>query len=263
MSETAIQNADTQEKVNYVTGEIVPEDKVTDKENEERHLQLIERGTIVVAQEPQQVLEEARKAADVLMNVLRQKEKKVEFNGKQYLEFEDWQLLGRFYGVAAKVLSTEYVEYGAVKGFVAKSALIKISSGLEISGAEAMCLNDERNWKNKPLFQLRSMAQTRACSKSLRNILAYVAVLAGFAPTPAEEMEDLKKDNEPPIQAPQRSERQDLLINDAQRKRLFAICKGKFTHEQIKKDLEEKFNYTSTHDIKRKDYDKICKHFER
>jgi hypothetical protein len=33
------------------------------------------------------------------------------------------------------------------------------------------------------------MAQTRACAKALRNVLAWVVVLAGYAPTPAEEME--------------------------------------------------------------------------
>ena len=40
-----------------------------------------------------------------------------------------------------------------------------------------------------PLFQLRSMAQTRAAAKALRNALAWVVVLAGYKPTPAEEMD--------------------------------------------------------------------------
>lgn len=40
----------------------------------------------------------------------------------------------------------------------------------------------------KPLFMLKSMAQTRACVKALRNVLAWVVVLAGFKPTPAEEI---------------------------------------------------------------------------
>ena len=35
---------------------------------------------------------------------------------------------------------------------------------------------------------MRSMAQTRACAKALRNALAWVMVLAGVAGTPAEEM---------------------------------------------------------------------------
>ena len=47
-----------------------------------------------------------------------------------------------------------------------------------------------------PLFQLRSMAQTRACAKALRNVLAWVVVLAGYRPTPAEEL-DGKTTEEP------------------------------------------------------------------
>lgn len=39
-----------------------------------------------------------------------------------------------------------------------------------------------------PLFQLRSMAQTRACAKALRNVLSWIFVLAGFKPAVAEEM---------------------------------------------------------------------------
>lgn len=41
-----------------------------------------------------------------------------------------------------------------------------------------------------PSFQLRSMAQTRASAKVHRMILGFVPVLAGFSPTPAEEMAD-------------------------------------------------------------------------
>lgn len=43
-----------------------------------------------------------------------------------------------------------------------------------------------------PLFQLRSMAQTRAAAKVLREAFSWVVVLAGFAPTPAEEIIELQ-----------------------------------------------------------------------
>jgi len=39
-----------------------------------------------------------------------------------------------------------------------------------------------------PLFQLRSMAQTRAQAKGFRNVLSWIFVLAGFKPVIAEEM---------------------------------------------------------------------------
>lgn len=160
---------------------------------------------ISVMRDPEIVLKEAKKAAQALMQVVKLKDKPVIFNGAQYLEFEDWQTVAKFYGVTAKVTRTSFLDYGGVKGFEASADAVRFD-GTVISSADAMCLNDEENWSTRakyqwtdgkkekvadvpvPLFQLRSMAQTRACSKALRNVLAWVVVLAGFKPTPAEEM---------------------------------------------------------------------------
>ena len=147
---------------------------------------------MVIARPPDIVLEEARLAAKALTDVIEKKPKKVVFNGNTYLEFEDWQTLAKFYGATVKVTETKFVEFGEVKGFEAKAVVINVATGMEISGAEAMCLNDEPNWKKKPLFQLKSMAQTRASAKALRNVFAWVVVLAGYKPTPAEEMDGVK-----------------------------------------------------------------------
>lgn len=158
---------------------------------------------VQVYRPPEVVLAEAQKAAKALSDVVSKKVKPVIMNGEQYLEFEDWQTVGRFYGVTAKVVSTKFIEYGSVQGFEATAVAVR-ADGAEISGAESMCLNDEPNWKSKPLFQLRSMAQTRACAKALRNVLAWVVVLAGYRPTPAEEMQGVFNGSpaKPPINPP-------------------------------------------------------------
>ena len=147
---------------------------------------------VALNRNPKEVLNDALMAAKELQNVIRTKRKPVIFNGEQYLEFEDWQTCARFYGLSAMVVSTNYVEYGDVKGWEAKAQVLRNADGAIISGADSMCLNDEKNWAGKPLFQLRSMAQTRACAKALRNVLAWVAVLAGYKPTPAEEMDGVR-----------------------------------------------------------------------
>ena len=49
------------------------------------------------------------------------------------------------------------------------------------------------------------------------------------------------------------------LISTAQAKRLFALAKG---NEDLVKQAIEKFNYASTKDIKRADYQEICKYVE-
>ena len=175
---------------------------------------------------PEQVLADAKKAADALVSVISQKKDKVTFNGEQYLEREDWGTVAKFYGCTAKTISTNYVNYDGVKGFEATAVCIDANQN-EIGRAESMCLSDEANWGDvpvyewqdeldaegkkiwvegkdgkkrpkgkrvqtgttpKPLFQLRSMAQTRAEAKVLKSVFGYVVVLAGYKPTPAEEM---------------------------------------------------------------------------
>lgn len=150
-----------------------------------------------IARSPERVLEEAREAARALKDVLAQKKNKFMFRGEQYLQFEDWQTLGRFYGVTARVRHTQQVTYDESSGFEATAEAVR-ADGMVISAAEAMCMDDEANWRGKPIFQLRSMAQTRACAKALRNVLSWVAVLAGYAPTPAEEMTGQENSHEEP-----------------------------------------------------------------
>jgi hypothetical protein len=169
-------------------------------------------------------------------------DKRVVFNNETYLEFEDWQTVAKFYGCTSKVISSKFVEYGGVRGFEAEAVVLDRNQN-EIGRAESMCLSDEENWgdvpkykwedeldatgrkqwvegKNgkkgyykgkrvvvgsapKPLFQLRSMAQTRAAAKAIRSVFSWVVVLAGYKPTVAEEMTgnefpEERKDQAPP-----------------------------------------------------------------
>jgi hypothetical protein len=188
---------------------------------------------------PAAVLAEAQRAAGALRDVIARKPRPVIMGGEQYLEFEDWQTLGRFYGITARVVGDpEFVTFGAARGFRASAEAVH--RGEVISRASALCLDDEEKWGSRPkyewhivlkdgrvvpeseapdkgewkwepggangrnrpkkervhvgeesvpLYQLASMAQTRACAKTLRNVLSWVAVLAGYRPTPAEEMD--------------------------------------------------------------------------
>jgi hypothetical protein len=138
--------------------------------------------------DPQKDVEQAQVAAKALMRVI-ESGKVLKMQGKTYLFFEHWQTIGQFFH---ETVGTEWtkpiVEGGKTIGYEAKAVLYN-RDGVIIGGAEAACMNDEINWKNKPMFQLRSMAQTRAASKALRNRFGFVAVLAGVEATPAEEME--------------------------------------------------------------------------
>lgn len=158
---------------------------------------------------PQQVMARATEAAEVLKGVISRKPKPVIINGEQYLEFEDWETIGRFYGLSVRTMDAVPVEVYGVQGAKARAEVIN-RDGVVVGGAEAYCLRDEERWSTRPVyewqgegddrkrvkigdepvpwFQLASMAQTRAASKALSNVLRWVVVLAGYRGTPAEEM---------------------------------------------------------------------------
>ena len=153
--------------------------------------------------DPETAIRQGTIAAKKLTEIIEAKPKKVIIQGNQYLTYEDWQVLGRFYGITAGTLKTEEIwRERILVGFLANAEALH--NGVRISGAEASCMRDEKKrkkdgtivypWKDKPEFQLRSMAQTRACAKSLRNVLAWVVILAGYRPTPAEEINGEEKE---------------------------------------------------------------------
>ena len=146
-----------------------------------------------VARNPQDVIDEATNASKLLMQKISSKLKPVIVNGEQYLEFGDWQTVGAFWACSCFVEWTKLIEVGSVMGYEARCNILT-RSGVTIASSEAMCLNDEPRWKNKPLYQLRSMAQTRAGSKALRMAFGWVAEMAGYRSTPAEEMNGIAED---------------------------------------------------------------------
>jgi hypothetical protein len=216
-------------------------------------------------QEPQQVLERAEKVAKALKGFLDRKADKVVFKGKRYPQAEDWQFVAAFFGHTARVRSTEEVigENDLVEGYIAIAEVVD-ASGRVVSAAEAACTRDEDNWAHKPDFQLRSMAQTRACAKSLRNVFAWVMILAGLAPTPAEEM--VEENAQPAVQAPQRKSAKSVeseFISEPQQKRLFAIAKEhNVSKDQVREILGE-FGFEFSREITKRAYAAIIRRIEQ
>jgi hypothetical protein len=275
---------------------------------------------ITVYRDPKVVLEEAHRAAEALTDVVKAKPKKVIINDEQYLEFEDWQTLGRFYGLTVKVEWTKPVNMEGVRGWEAQAVVLDREGNI-ISSAEAMCLNDEEKWSTKakyeyqyvlkdgskmtndppkdqmiwvenpnkpgkrmpkkervkiadqpvPSFQLRSMSQTRACAKAFRNVLAWVVVLAGYKPTPAEEMQEVveteaietiesENKTESYIESiPGTTEKLQDQINFLEEMAKYRVKVGRSKYEEI---LTGKYTYMKAEDVSKKEQPEILKEME-
>lgn len=219
---------------------------------------------------PDEIILDASEAARTLKKLIDSNtQKPLVFNKKQYLEYPHWQTIGKFFHTAAATGDAEFVEVGGVKGFKASGRVIDEKTGLVVGGAEAFCLVDEPNWKHKPLFQLASMAQTRAACKALSNKYRYVAILAGYEPTPAEEVDPISDRNiQTPRERPAEIEMGDpppemtdkKMITTKQRAMLFARCRdANIPEDVLKLFLDENFGITSTNDLTRDHFDMVLK----
>ena len=160
-------------------------------------------GDIVLSEPtPVEKVAQAREWSTALMDVVNSRGLYTEQNGNKYLHVEAWELIGAFAGVRAETDSVEPISANdLIVGYQAKVVLVNTADGTRLGGgAIAMCGLDEFVTKGQKTQGAKhnsamSMAQTRAVSKAFRMNFSYVAVLGGYAPTPAEEMPPEEKAN--------------------------------------------------------------------
>ncbi|MEN6533159.1 MAG: hypothetical protein ABFD89_05810, partial [Bryobacteraceae bacterium] len=206
-----------------------------------------------------------------------------------HLYIEAWQMLAAMYRVTARVKETRFVDMGEVKGYECIAEAYHMPTGQVISTAEAMCLNDEEKWGPRtkyeyidgkrtatgyvatPLQQLRSMAQTRACSKVLSNLFKWVARMKGYQGTPAEEMTGHEYDDTPQAPPPpQRRSQQPPpaangdVISEGQMKRMYAIAKSEAgLDEPGYRAFLKSFGYEHSKDVRKADYEKMIDELQK
>lgn len=125
--------------------------------------------------------------------------------------------------------------------------------------------------KPTPLFQLRSMAQTRAAAKVARLMYSWVVALSGrkISTTPAEEMRNVRGEYGPniehgdkgggrePINQPGKAEPKAVPISEAQVKRMYAIGKNAGMSEESIKATYHFFGFDHADKITRDKYEAI------
>lgn len=240
--------------------------------------------SLALVGDPQAMLDEAKKVADVLVKLVRDRKLSQRFGNKEHLLVEAWESVAHFYGVSAKITTVDdwTDETTGEQGFQAWAEAVHIASGRIISQATAICLNNEDNWSTRPKyeypnkvktkvadvlvprFQLMSMAQTRAISKVLRNVFAFVVVLAGYDSTPAAEMTGTEGNggrggNGKPAEAQSDAPKK---ISEAQRKRLYAIANSKQVPMPEVVKLIAAHGFALSADITVDRYDAIVKNIE-
>ena len=142
-----------------------------------------------------EVVQRASDMASVLKDVIDQNNLSVKMRGGNHILVEAWQTVGRFCNYVGRTsIATDY----SGDGVMGTAEIVELNTGHIVSTASAICgAKGDGHWVNSPYNHQASMAQTRALGKAFRNVLSWIVVLAGYQPTPAEEMPP-----DPPPQAP-------------------------------------------------------------
>ena len=124
----------------------------------------------------------------------------VKIGQSEHLRVEGWQTIGKGYGYTCRTSVEELIKdkEGKIAG-VKASAFILDASGAIVGGADSFCFSDEEKYDKdtgeisyphgkQTVAQWAGMAQTRAESRAFKEVLSWVVILAGYNPTPAEEM---------------------------------------------------------------------------
>jgi hypothetical protein len=164
--------------------------------------------------------------------------------------------------------------------YEAKVSLMK--NGRVISSAETIASDKEKASWSRSEQGIKSMAQTRAFGKACRLKYSWIVVMAGYVPTPAEEMDTFDKPavvipqpkpkyappqeapiefSEPPPEAKATTEYKQepsKTISIKQQKMLFAVwMSAGFTKEDLKKHLQSACGIEHTAQLTRKQFDEI------
>ena len=140
--------------------------------------------------------------AEKLMDIVEKRNMATTIQGKKYLQVEGWQVVGELCGVTPIVEWTRpWMDGDQKRGYEARVNIMD-RDGRIVSSGESSCGFDAFPCRGKTGSEqekaARSAAQTWAASRAYRNKFGFVAKLAGYEPTPAEEMGGVTAEAQPP-----------------------------------------------------------------
>lgn len=151
---------------------------------------------------PSQVIAQATMLAKGLADLINTRQLYKVIKERKYVFVDGWTTLGAMLGVVPIEESVTITEDG---DYLATVKLIRTKDGQQVGGASALCGTDEPTWMSRPRYARRSMATTRATGKAFRLSFSWIMKLAGYEPTPAEEMPVEGEYHEEPTEQPMQS----------------------------------------------------------
>lgn len=142
---------------------------------------------LAITKTPEDMVAMATRMANALADIVEKRRLFTDIQGKKYPHVEAWMTIARMDNVVAReARAPERHEDGSYEAFV---ELIRLSDGMVVGAGSALCgTEDDKPWGSRSEPARRSMAVTRATSRAFRQQYSWIMALAGYEPTPAEEM---------------------------------------------------------------------------
>ena len=138
---------------------------------------------------PAGMVEVASRLATVLRDIVERQHLFAVISGRKYPQVEAWMTIARLDNVVAREPHGQPPVRRDDGSYEAFAEIVRLSDGMVIGASSALCgTPDDMPWAKRPEPARRSMAQTRATSRAFRQQYSWIMALAGYEPTPAEEM---------------------------------------------------------------------------
>jgi len=155
----------------------------------------MEQPVLSTSDEQRRVMADAAALAEQVARIVRDNGLSMRFgsNPREYVFVEGWQAISRVNNEQPHATVKDVARDPETGDeLIHARAWLTDARGTIVSRADGYCSTGESRWRDKPFYARASMAQTRALAKAMRLRHAWVMVMAGYSPTPAEEMsEDL------------------------------------------------------------------------
>ena len=117
-------------------------------------------------------------------------------SGKRFVNVEAWQYAGNRLGLSARVVEAINESSETHTAYFCTCEIVHVESGTIVGKGHGVCENSEQGKKFYGRYAILGMAESRSVSRAYRNTIAFLIRLAGFEPTPAEEMDTFAEQSE-------------------------------------------------------------------
>jgi len=222
---------------------------------------------------PAEVVKIAKDISEAVSDIVEKQRLYDKIKDKKYVRCEGWTTMGAMLGLFPQIVEVREEKINDKNKKYVAVCEIRTLDGRLVSRAESECSSLEKNKVGQEDYALRSMAETRAVSKAFRICLSWVMTLAGYEPTPAEEVSEEMLNNKvieqkvvetPVVEQVNLNVDKSRKITEKQRKLLFVrLREANIPEEVLKKHIEVAYGKTSTADLTMEEFDDLLKEIEQ